>query len=411
MLKKNTKIPDFLFCAMAAGYVFFTFMHTLTRKIIFEPNFCDFKRYYDAARLLGVGNIYQLDIGYHPLFFLIFKLFSFLPQRYAGIIWCIVMISLVFISIKLMSSFIDKRFTPHSSLPTIFVLIFITFSYQPLMEDLVVGQVNIILMLLFSLMAFRFQKNNILSGLCMSIMLLLKLQYGLFLVLFLLRKRYKVIASTIFFYLLWAGIFSVFIGGEIMGLYFKKLFFFIGPQDRFALLAGDEFFLPCIFGVLSRVFYNSNWLSMRVVKIIYIVLSTGLLINTYRYIQIKKVTDELENIYAFIMTALLMLFITPFTECHHLTILLPAFFFLFYDTIEKKGNNDKILYLSAFFLIALKYSLNQFPSFHSGISSLLSMGKFYGLIMLYVLVLRLMKNRQGISGERIEDNNKTRGVL
>lgn len=394
-IKKHAKNPVFLLGIMVAGYALFTFLHTLIRSFLLEYNLCDFERYYLAARSLKRGvDIYQMDIGYHPLFFFLFKPFTLFPMRLAGFLYLLFLVLLIFLCIKLMADFFSKRYQQQVNIPVLFFLMFVTFSFQPIMEDLAVGQVNIILLTLFILMVFTFSENDILCGLFMSLMIVLKLQFALFFLLFFWKKRYKVIITAIIFYML-LTLFAALGGGfEIVLLYFKKIFFFLGPQDRFNIIAGDIFFFPCIYGVLARLFYNSQVFSMATVKILYMVLSAGLLIITFGYVGRKfSRDDENKNTYDYFLVILLMFLITPFTEEHHLTLIIPVFCMLFFDVIRKRNLADAVLYLLSFLLIGLKYSLNSFPAFHAGFLSLFSMGKFYGIVILYILTMRIMDYR------------------
>ena len=139
---------------------------------------------------------------------------------------------------------------------------------------------------------------------------------------------------------------------------------------------------------------------METIKIMYAAVALCVVAGVFlRYIP-RGAVPGVTGVYEPMLATALILLVTPFTEEHHLVILIPAFCIVFFDVLKQKDRGDLFLYGISFFLIALKYSMNQFPAFHSGFLSLFSMGKLFGIVILCILMIKVV-NRYNKSPTKV----------
>lgn len=83
--------------------------------------------------------------------------------------------------------------------------------------------------------------------------------------------------------------------------------------------------------------------------------------------------------------------LSPLTEEHHLVVLLqPLMLLLLCDFEAFTTSKDLGLLVGSIVLLAGRYSLEQFPSFHQGVLSLFTTGKLVGVAGLtWILICRL----------------------
>jgi hypothetical protein len=78
--------------------------------------------------------------------------------------------------------------------------------------------------------------------------------------------------------------------------------------------------------------------------------------------------------------------VSPYTQEHHLTVLLIAFAGLALDADRPPDGMPRWGWVSAYVLLATAYSLVRFPAVHLGLPSVLLFGKGLGVILLGVLL-------------------------
>jgi hypothetical protein len=94
------------------------------------------------------------------------------------------------------------------------------------------------------------------------------------------------------------------------------------------------------------------------------------------------------------LTAILLL--SPFTEEHHLVVLLlPLSLLLLAEPPVPVGWKDQALLLTSILLLGSRYSFNQFPAFHHGPLSLLASGKILGVAALAWALIRRLRAARG----------------
>jgi hypothetical protein len=87
------------------------------------------------------------------------------------------------------------------------------------------------------------------------------------------------------------------------------------------------------------------------------------------------------------LTLCAILLASPYTQEHHLTVLLVVFAGLALDPQRPMGIVQQGGWVTAYVLIATAYSLVRFPGLHLGLPSFLLFGKGLGVVLLVVLLL------------------------
>lgn len=90
-----------------------------------------------------------------------------------------------------------------------------------------------------------------------------------------------------------------------------------------------------------------------------------------------------------------VLLLSPFTEEHHLVVLLlPVTLLLLGESGALEPPREILLLVSTILLLGSRYSLERFPDFHQGVYSLLTIGKLLGVAGLaWTLIRRLQLAR------------------
>jgi len=389
-LEKLNEKALLYFSLLAAVFAFLTFSHSLLKAFHDNYNFFDFCGYYNAAKasLQGIDIYSTLGVGYHPFFYVFVLPFTHFNLHTASFLWMTFTLVVSFIIIKRLSGFIIKRNGGFSRSAVLFCLVYIYFSFQPVMEDLVLGQINILLLFL-AMALFTAENNDWLKGLSLAAILLTKPQFLILVFFFLWKKEYRVIIYCLVFYCLLTLLSFIILGIPIHLIYFKKLFSFISAQDRYLMVKNNEFSFPCIFGFLIRLL--NTVMSLSQIRLLHKILSFLLFIFTFRFIK-RDSSNKNTLIYEIMAVFAFTLLVTPFTEEHHFILLIPLIAVMLFDIINHSNRIDQLLYVCSFLLMGLCYSFNSFPRFHSGLLSLFSMGKFYGLVLLYIVTIRLLNS-------------------
>ncbi len=375
----------------------FAYLHTLT-KLAIESRFIDFAHYYTYAKVVALGwNPFdphavvsvdalleirraQAPANYPPLFYLIMQPWACLPFRTAALGW------LSMSQLFLMGSvgFLYHRLVTASIL-RVACTIFVYLTFQPLIEDLALGQVNTLLLFLVSLGWWACQTGRPwLAALALASAPFLKVQY------FLLMP-----------FLWWAGFHSVLVraltlmlGGLGVGL------LVLGPshhllylQEVFSL--SDTFYARttnlAMKGILLRLLgvTEAGTLLASALTLAFDIL---LVILIARAIPRPLCPASPGTDWAWGLGVTAIPLLSPFTEEHHLVILLlPLSLLLLGGAVHNTKARDYFLPVAAVVLIGGRYSLEQFPVFHSGIPSLLATGKTIGAAILAWTLFRRLR--------------------
>ena len=379
-----------LFLALVVLSSVFHYVHDLA-KLQMESQFIDFAHYYTYAKVVALGlnpfdaqAVAQVDAAlnirragaapnYPPLFYLFMQPLVVLPFSGAVVVWGIVVQACLFATLALCF----RRFQAVSTLWGVAV-VFVVLNYQPLVEDLALGQTNVVLLFLVTLAWWGLRSRHPWVSACAVAMAMhIKAQYGLLLPL-----------------LWWMGHGRVALRACMMAM--------LGLLVGLAVL-GLEQHLAYVRYILHLPEYLHAWvlnLSYRATLIrllggpgdvVALLLSAVLLIVFARAIPRagRPDSDALDMAWGLGLVAIPLL--SPLTEEHHLVVLLfPLILLLLGEPASSMDRKTQVLLVGSIVLLGSRYSLVQFPTFHQGGLSLFGIGKLLGIVGLaWVLAVRL----------------------
>ncbi len=374
-----------------------TYVHNVVKMVAVEKNFSDFANYYFFSHLLQTGkNIYNIPAHelarlkeksglpvhiagkpeYAPLFFLVFSPLTLFTFGTANLLWLVINHIVLAISMWLCIRLASLRYRDNTL--SLFLVIVVFLASQPLLENVGIGQINLFLLLGFLLCALSVQqdKNEIINGIILSLIVFVKPQFALFFLYFLYRKKTKLWTAMVSSYLFLRCVEAVFFGLKVERAYLRNLFYHISQvADRINLsnLSIREFFNRLLFNTRLQFFP----------EILYVLSSLSLLIITGYAFRRYKQKDEIVECCCLIC---LVLMISPLTEEHHMILLnIPMVMSFYVLKLSRFGIFTLIISIA---LIAVRYSLNSFEYFNHGFFSVFSFGKLLGASLLWFLYVR-----------------------
>lgn len=359
-------------------------------KYLFESSFIDLAYHYFYSSMVRLGlDLFDAqaiekaktlipiryagaEAVYSPSYFVIFQPLTCVSFGILSFFWLLLCLFLVLLSLIWLFR-TSHRFD--SSLLVAFTALLVGL-YQPLYEDLVLGQNNSLILFLAvsAWYAFRYQKPW-LSGFSIAAMAFIKIQFGFLLLFILLLRKSKVFLISSFF---WIVLF-------FMGL--PKLGFAHYERYLSALLKHTS-------GVttdLHNISLNALWHRFftddpHLATILYLITSFILISLVLFFCFKKRLHNNLER--AFIVGLTLIPLLSPHTEEHHLVpILLPLVFISFY--IQEMSYYMRFFYLISIVLITSRYSwIRLAPTSGIILAPLLSL-KIFGVLCLLIVVMNL----------------------
>ncbi len=394
-----------LLLILIISFLIFTYAHSVAKMLFAGKNFSDFANYYFFSQQLNDGrNIYTVEtqsdlpvlkqeaslpvniVGkaeYSPLFFLILAPLAHLPFWTANFIWLalnhlFIIISFWFI-VRLVSLNNQRDLTLLACVSMIF------FASQPLIENVAIGQSNLLILLFIVLIAYLRQHKlqPFAAGLLMAFVLLLKPQFLLIFLFFLWKRDYIFCISTLAAYLLFRAIGIIYYGFAVEAAYWQNLTISLA-----AISSSVDIYNVSPKGLLARLFLGPGCCGFS--TLFYVAISAVLFFLTIRRIPRHKNESFLQEYSA---TICLLLLISPLTEEHHLVMVYLPLAAAFYHIRPSRPNI--IMFVSAFLLISVRYSLGSFRFFDTGIPSILAWGKTAGVFLLwYVLIKHIPRYHQ-----------------
>jgi glycosyl transferase family 87 len=416
MTKENTKSTLRIILIIAGLYAAAIYVHDMLRLFIIEPNFCDFAVFYFLSDLLSQG-INFMDVGpktfqylkeisgiphicydaprvalYSPAFYVMVMPLTILDFNTANIIWFFINNMALLASILLLMKILAVKI----NYINLSVASFIVFFYQPLFENNALGQSNIlILFMLVCALRTIMTSRWMLSGLFTACAVLVKPQYGFIILLFGIKKLYKPLLFTIFFYIA-MNVLSVF----VVGWQFFCNFFYPGliEAGSHALNAATWGKNYSIFSALSQFSWGQYGSIIKVLHCLLFVSAALFSVVTFG----GKFKKDLFPIEFSWFLGLVIAFL-PLLEEHYLIALyIPLL--LNISRIEYFSKNWQKIFVLGYLLLALRYSVERFEFFHFGLWTVLSFGKLLGLIFIMLTLLHCYKGmkRETIDGRRTE---------
>ncbi|MDD5679700.1 MAG: glycosyltransferase family 87 protein [Candidatus Omnitrophica bacterium] len=381
-----------VFAVLVAVFVFLSYFHEVIKMSLYR-NFGDLGNYYFYSKALNLNyNVYSMDnetteqlrkefgmppfiaVTLHsPAFLIMIKWITFFEYNSATIVWMLVnnILLLLSICIILKMAFekiknIDKGFVIASSA-------FLVFSFQPLLENTVLGQINPMIFFFFVLSLYCLdRKNEILSGIVLSLGILIKPHFGILLLFFLWKRCYR-----------------VFFSAAASLVLFEALPILLGK------IAAERSYFAAVIDFLYRNLTDTTLSNLSLAALINRINGTGGIILTIlvilcayaAYITRERFRgSDLRFLLEFSLMLPLIFLIFPVVHEHHYILLYLPIILLWARLNKEPKLIPTVLFALSFLLIGLRYSLIQFPAFGSGFLSVFSGLKIYGVIMLFFLI-------------------------
>jgi N-acetylglucosaminyl-diphospho-decaprenol L-rhamnosyltransferase len=384
-----------LACLLVIGFSLFRYLHDVV-KIVLESPFIDFAHYYTYTYLVGQGlnpfdpqavamadDVLKIRragaaANYPPLFYLLMQPWAWMPFHFSALAWSIVGQVSVIAAVGLCLS----RWTTPNPLQLTAAL-FVALNYQPVFENLALGQANAVLLLLVTLAwwGLRSDRHWLTAGL-IGLAPHIKIQYGL-LILLLWGMGYRTVCARAAVVAgLGTGIGMLVLGGSH---YLEYLRYIAAMPDYLATWSANL----SLSGTLNRLLLPLEHGHAIAVGAI-LAASLAILIVFARAIPRSIPPDSQKADWAWSLGLCAMLLVSPLTEEHHLVVLLfPLLRLLCADVPLRAGEIP--LALGAVILLGSRYSLDRFPMLHEGPLSLLTTGKLLGIVALAWLLVRRLR--------------------
>jgi len=314
----------------------------------------DFSVFYDAARgLVSHQNIYTLPmftgLGYPPFTLLPFIPLTFLPYQFAQVMWVLFSFALFLASIYLSLLLIRKK-VALTEYCIVFILGFLAF---PTKFTLGMGQVNFLALVLL-LLAMRYK-----SGVFLGFLFIMKPHFLLFLPLFFLARRWKMIVVSLVTVLI-----SILLTGQNLYQYY-----FSNVVPQLLVFAGRGIYYNQGLGAFfSRIVPNmlagqlTTWVSLLCIV-------GGLWFIWDRRLKLEQ---------AVLLFIPIFLLVEPLSWQHHYVFLLPVYIWL---VTANKRNRHWLLLAISYVLVAINF--RNPPTF------LLSHVFFGNVLLLYLVVYEM----------------------
>jgi len=264
--------------------------------------------------------------------------------------------------------------------------LFLVLSIWPLREEMLFGQPNIFIFFLFCASLFCLKKRWYLpAGLLIGLGITTKEIFFLVFLFLLWQRNWKAIFSAISVMLVMRVVPIILFGWPTELSYWHYFYrLWIADNGRGSCISFYEIF--------HRAFDNA--LSPEMIKTMLVSVNIALFILTWKWIRKVRFHSGLQqNALALSMFLLLSMLISPWLrETHLVVVCLPilACWFCLDEELERKYF---ILFTVGYLLVGLKYSVNSFPAFASGILALVGLLKVFGCAVLFCLSGRLLAHR------------------
>jgi hypothetical protein len=394
--------PARLLLSIVVLFSLFRYLHDLV-KVLLESPFIDFAHYYTYATVIAEGhspldtdavklvearqNLRSAGVSalYSPLFYFVMGTWVHFPFRQAAAIW-------LFINQTCLVGACLLCFSRFASAPRVgfAAVLFVVLNYQPLFEDLVLGQSNILLLFFVSLAwwGLRTERHWVAAG-AVVVAMFIKPQYGLLLPLLWWMGYRRVFLEAVLLSGLGLGMGILLLGFPLHSDWLQSLRSVPDFYNSWSLNLSPRATLFRLLGESSlgqRVLVEVSSLSLNVCILIFVAKAIPRHLPTG--------TEALDLAWALGLVAILLL--SPLVEEHHLVVLLLPLTILLLGAPDRLiPQKEWVILLVSVLLLGSRYSLEQFPAFHHGALSLLATGKLLGVVgVAWVLWDRLRAQSQ-----------------
>jgi hypothetical protein len=396
---RETPPPVLLLLALVVLFSLFRYAHDLLKLAVGALSI-DFAHYYTYSTVVRMGlnpfdpaSVARVDAllgirragaaaNYPPLFYVLMLPWTLLPFRRAALAW------LAGSQLCLLGTLgLCFRRLPSVSPVGAAASLFVVLNYQPLFEDLALGQVNVLLLFLVTLAwwAMRTGHGWTAAG-AIATTIHIKAQYGLLLPVLFWTGQRRTGWRALLLTGLGVGVGLFLLGPEHYRDYARYL---LSPPDYLHAWTANLSPRATIFRVFSFT-GSGQFLGNVLALAIDAALLAGFALALPR--SAPPGSPVMDWAWGLGLTAIPLL--SPLTEEHHLALLLFPLTLLW--LIAPEGPMpvmDRTLLITGTLLLGGRYSLEQFPAFHQGPLSLLAAGKLLGMLALAWSLMRRLRGR------------------
>jgi hypothetical protein len=322
--------------------------------------------------------------NYPPLFYVLMQPWTLLSFRSAAVAWFMVGQACLLSSLALI-----LRAVPSAPPVRVAAAIFVVLNYQPLIENLALGQSNIVLLLLVTLGWWGLRTHRTwVAAVAVATTPHIKPQFALLIpLLWWMGERRTSVRA-----LLLASL------GVVAGL------ILLGPAQYMAfaqhLLSGPGYLYAWTKNLSLRATFYRLVADLPQPLILANALTAvsviTLLIIFARAIPRSLPTNSPKLDWSWGLGVTAVLLFSPLTAEHHLVLLLlPLSLLLLAELDPAAPWWDQALLIGSILLLASRYSLEKFPAFRQGVLSLLATGKLLGVASLACVLLRRLRGPAG----------------
>jgi len=331
----------------------------------------------------------------YPLFlgFILYP-FHFIPNQLLGIFWY----SLNLFSFFAASYFVLKLSSGVSISKDIYQnswLIFLVFLllFSPIQNNFKNAQINAVILFLGILsLYFYSSKKPVMSSLCLSAAIAIKLLPLILIFFYLARKEWKLIIVTFIFSILFLFLPIITLGENIFLFYSQYIHDFILNSSMSVHTQGNFLIQSNLFSLFQSILSLDNSVWIRMAMNIFLLM----VIVWYDISQSSNHTIK-NNVFSFQYYLILMILVSPISEKHHLVLLFPSILLLSYQykvTPNVFSISNKILLVTYFLLFLLAKLLNEIPLY-----------AITNLILLYLLIrVSQMISKQETTIKNMQNN-------
>jgi hypothetical protein len=370
--------------AMADRFFDFAHYYLYARNLIEGHGFADVEGTHFLAEAIGHRQYPRYPAVYPAPFYFFLSPLALLPYHLASIAW--LLLNELFLLAALF--WCGAQRLSHSP-ARVAMLGVIVAAFQPLYETLALGQANLLLLAGIALTVRLWTMESSWSGFVLGLLVMVKPQFALLGLLWIRPTEWRHLGTAV---------------ATIGGLELGSLAV-VGVEDWLIHVRYVRE-LPCeislwalnisVRGFLFRL--QGSCLAdgfgdpMAVIAVLIGAAAIGMLAW---YLWTHPPTDTSGRFHAASLILCTIFLVSPYTQEHHLTVLLIAFVGLALDRERSLEGIHRWGWVGAYVLLATAYSLDRFPFVHLGLPSILLFGKGVGVILLGVfLALPLSHKRR-----------------
>jgi hypothetical protein len=361
--------------ARADRFYDFTHYYLYARNLVEGRSLSDIEATRLLAQQLGIRQYANFQPVYPPAFYFIISPLALLPYHLASIVW--LLLNELFLVAALIWRGAGRL---HHNPTRMATLGLVVLAFQPLYETLALGQANLLLLAGITLIVRLWAIGSFWGGVVLGLMVMVKPQFALFGVLWIRPTEWR-----------YLGTMAVTVGGlelgslAVVGLddWLVHLRYMRDLPCEISLWALNISIRGLLFRLQGSCLANGFGDPMAVFSAI---IGAAVLAALTLHLWTTPPRGLSARFHAAGLVLCAVFLVSPYTQEHHLTVLLIAFAGLALDADRPPDGMPRWGWVSAYVLLATAYSLVRFPAVHLGLPSVLLFGKGLGVILLGVLL-------------------------